>query len=288
MITGAARLAGVVGWPVRHSLSPLLHGHWYECHGIDGAYVPLPVQPGDLALAFQALPRLGFLGWNVTIPHKEAAFRLVERRDALATRMRAVNTVLVAEDGTLEGRNTDGEGFLANLVQQAPGWHAENGPAVLLGTGGGARAVAFALAGAGLRQLRLVNRTAERAAALAADLAELSGLEVETASWEARGEALRGCALLVQGTSLGMSGQNALDLPLTHLPESAVVADLVYSPLETPLLKAARARGNPTVDGLGMLLHQAVPGFAHWGGIKPIVDEDARRLLLEPLAARRA
>jgi shikimate dehydrogenase len=288
MITGAARLAGVVGWPVRHSLSPLLHGHWFDQRGIDGAYVPLPVRPEDLTLAFQALPRMGFLGWNVTIPHKETALHLVGRHSEAATRMRAVNTVLVAPDGTLEGHNTDGEGFLANLVQQAPGWCAESGPAVLLGTGGGARAVAFALATAGLRQLRLVNRTADRAAALAADLRRLPGLEVETTPWEARDQALRGCALLVQGTSLGMSGQEPLDLPLDHLPRTAVVADLVYSPLETALLKAARARGNPIVDGLGMLLYQAVPGFAHWGGVKPTVDQEVRRLLLDALAARRA
>jgi shikimate dehydrogenase len=286
MITGAARLAGVMGAPVRHSLSPRLHGHWLERYRIDGAYVPLPVAPDDLELAFRALPRVGFLGWNVTLPHKEAAYRLVSRHDRAAALMQAVNTVLVRPDGTLEGRNTDGIGFLANLRQQAPGWQAGSGPAVLLGTGGGARAVAFALAEAGVRSFRLVNRTAGRAAALARDLAALGGLEVATVAWEARGTALAGSALLVQCTSLGMVGQAALELPLDELPTEAPVADLVYSPLETPLLRAARARGNPVVDGLGMLLHQAVPGFTHWGGVTPAVDEQARAVLLQALATR--
>ena len=286
MITGAARLAGVMGAPVRHSLSPRLHGHWLERYGVDGAYVPLPVAPGDLALAFQALPRLGFLGWNVTIPHKQAAFRLVQRHDRAALLMQAVNTVLVMPDGTLEGRNTDGIGFLANLRQQVPGWQPGTCPAVLLGTGGGARAVAFALAAAGTPRFRLVNRTPDRAQSLADGLTALGGLEIETMPWAARAAALEGCGLLVQCTSLGMVGQEALDLPLHALPTGAIVADLVYTPLETALVRAARARGNPTVDGLGMLLHQAVPGFAHWGGVTPAVDEEARMALLQALAAR--
>jgi shikimate dehydrogenase len=287
MVTGAPRLAAVMGWPIRHSLSPRLHGHWFISHGIEGTYVPLKVRPEDLELAFTALPRLGFLGWNVTLPHKEAAFHLVGHRDAAALRMQAVNTVLVLADGTLEGRNTDGIGFLANLRQQAPDWQAGRGPAVLLGTGGAARAVAVALGDAGVREILLINRTLGRAHALALDL--IGGgadLEVEALPWEARGEALKGCGLLVQCTSLGMIGHPPLDLPLGDLPRSAVVADLVYTPLETALLQAARARGNPTVDGLGMLLHQAVPGFAHWGGVAPVVDQAARQLLLNALAAR--
>jgi shikimate dehydrogenase len=291
LITGKARLAGVMGWPVAHSLSPALHGHWLARHGIDGAYVPLPVRPGDVELAFRALPRLGFRGWNVTIPHKEAAFRLVDERDAAAERMGAVNTVLVAgEGGRLLGLNTDGRGFLAGLAAAVPGWRAAEaaGPAVLLGTGGGARAVATALLDAGIPGLRLANRTRDRAEALAGALraSAPAGAPVEVAAWEGREEALAGAALLVNATSLGMAGQPPLPLRLDALPRAAVVADLVYVPLETDLLARARARGHRVADGLGMLLHQAVPGFAHWGGVVPEVDDAARSVLLGLLAGR--
>jgi shikimate dehydrogenase len=273
-----------MGWPVAHSLSPRLHGFWFERHGIDGVYVPLPVHPDDVELAFGALPRLGFLGWNVTVPHKEAAFRLVTTHDEAARRMGAVNTVLVRADGTLEGRNTDGSGFLSNLRLQAPGWSASRGPAVLLGTGGAARAVAIVLLEAGVRTLCLVNRTAERARALAADLRRFfPHVPIEIVDWKAREEALEGMALLVQCTSLGMAGGASLDLRLDALPRDAVVTDLVYVPLVTDLLIRAGARGNPVVDGLGMLLHQAVPGFRHWGGVTPVVDDAVRSVLLAAL-----
>ena len=248
--------------------------------------MPLPVRPEDVGLAFRALPRVGFLGWNVTIPHKEAAFRLVDERDAAAERMGAVNTVLVRPDGSLLGRNTDGLGFLANLRAQAPGWRPEAGPAVLLGTGGGARAVATALLDAGVPALRLANRTRGRAEELADALRAVAAVPVEVAAWEAREGALAGAGLVVNATSLGMKGAPPLALRLDELPAGAVVADLVYVPLETDLLRAARARGNPVVDGLGMLLHQAVPGFVHWGGVEPEVDELLRAVLLERLAAR--
>jgi shikimate dehydrogenase len=286
LLTGSARLAGVMGWPVAHSLSPALHGHWFARHGVDGAYVPLPVRPEDVGLVFRALPRVGFLGWNVTIPHKEAAFRLVDERDAAAERMGAVNTVLVRPDGSLLGRNTDGLGFLANLRAQAPGWRPEAGPAVVLGTGGGARAVATALLDAGVPGLRLANRTRGRAEELAEALRAIAAVPVEVAAWEAREGALAGAGLVVNATSLGMKGAPPLTLRLDELPAGAVVADLVYVPLETDLLRAARARGNPVVDGLGMLLHQAVPGFTHWGGVEPEVDDALRAVLLEGLAGR--
>jgi shikimate dehydrogenase len=279
LITGKARLAGVMGWPVAHSLSPLLHGYWFEWAGVEGAYVPLAVRAEDAGLAFRALPRLGFRGWNVTIPHKEAAFGLVDARDEAAERMGAVNTVLVREDGSLLGRNTDGLGFVASLRAAVPGWRGQ-GTALLLGTGGGARAVATALLDAGVERLRLVNRTRERAEALAAGL----GPRAEVAGWAEREEALAGVDLLVNATSLGMRSQPALALRLDALPAGAVVADLVYVPLLTGLLQAAAARGHRVVDGLGMLLHQAVPGFAHWGGVEPVVDETVRSLLLERLA----
>jgi shikimate dehydrogenase len=283
LLSGKARLAGVIGWPVGHSLSPRLHGHWLERHGIDGAYLPLPVRPEDVELAFHALPRLGFWGWNVTVPHKEAAFRLVDERDAAAERMGAVNTVLVLEGGRTRGLNTDGIGFLANLRAQAPAWSAAAGPAVILGAGGAARAVGVALLQAGVPSLRLTNRTPERAVALARELKAL-GAPVEPLPWAEREAALSGAALLVNATSLGMTGQPPLELRLDRLPAEAVVADLVYVPLETSLLAAARARGHTLVEGLGMLLHQAVPGFAHWGGVVPEVDEALRGCLLEALA----
>jgi shikimate dehydrogenase len=286
-ISGRARLAGVMGWPVGHSLSPCLHGHWLERHGIDGAYVPLAVRPEDLALAFRALPRLGFLGWNVTIPHKEAAFRLVDVREPSAERVGVVNTVMVDADGRTRGSSSDGPGFLMSLRAQAPGWRPETGPAALIGTGGGARAVAVALLEAGVPGLRLSNRTAERARALALTLKRLfPAAAVELVPWAERSAALEGASLCVNCTSLGMAGQPPLALDLAALPRASPVADLVYVPLETPLLAAARARGHPVVDGLGMLLYQAVPGFAHWGGLVPEVDEASRAVLLEALRAR--
>jgi len=286
LLSGKARLAGIVGWPVDHSLSPRLHGHWFERYRIDGTYVPLPVRPEDLELAFRALPRLGFLGWNVTIPHKERAFALVDRCDAAAERMGAVNTVLVHPDGTLEGRNTDGAGFLASLAAAVPGFRASAGPVLVVGAGGAARAVAWVLLEAGVPLLRLANRTPDRAERLARELETAFPGRLAIETWPVPSEALVDLALLVNATSLGMKGQPPLPLDLALLPQTALVTDLVYVPLETPLLATARARGNPVVDGLGMLLHQAVPGFRHWGGCEPTVDEALRACLLEALEAR--
>lgn len=286
-ISGRARLAGVIGWPVAHSLSPCLHNAWLERHGIDGAYVPLAVAPANLALAFAALPRLGFRGWNVTLPHKEAARDLVDELDPTAARAGVVNTVLVSADGRTRGYSSDGYGFLANLRDRAPGWRAGAGPAVLVGTGGAARAVALALLEAGCTRLRLTNRTRARAERLAADLRRLEDkAEIEVHDWQDRHAALAGAALCVNCSSLGMTGQPPLELDLAALPPTASVADLVYVPLETGLLAAARQRGHPVVDGLGMLIWQAVPGFSHWGGVEPAVDEAVRQLLLGALAAR--
>jgi shikimate dehydrogenase len=286
LISGAARVAGLIGWPVAHSLSPALHGYWFERYGIDGTYIPLPVRPEDVELAFKALPRLGFRGWNVTIPHKEAAFRLVDELDPAASRMGAVNTVLVQPDGRLLGRNTDGAGFIAGLRAQAPDWHPSAGPALILGAGGGARAVAAALLDLGVPGLRLTNRTGGKADELASFLQAAGAAPVETIPWRHRDEALAGVALLVNATSLGMEKGQPLELRLEALPLAAIVADLVYVPLETSLLARARARGHATVDGLGMLLHQAVPGFTHWGGREPAIDDHTRRLMLDRLAAR--
>lgn len=277
-MSGKTRLAGVVGWPIGHSRSPRLHGHWFERYGIDGAYLPLPVRSEDVDLAFRALPRLGFLGWNVTVPHKEAACRLVDELDPMAARIGAVNTVLVGPDGRTRGLNSDGVGFLANLRRQAPEWRPDQGAALLLGAGGSARAVAAALLEAGVPALYLSNRSEARAAALAGELATIG--PATAVPWQDADGATRHAALLVNCTSLGMAGQPPLELGLDELPQSAVVADLVYAPLETGLLAHARRRGNIAVDGLGMLLHQAATGFAHWGGVVPDVDEELRVAVL--------
>ena len=280
-LTGRTRLAGVMGWPVAHSLSPRLHGHWLHRYRIDGAYVPLAVPPERLEQALRALPALGFAGVNLTIPHKEPAALLVDRLAPTAERIGAVNTVVVEPDGTLLGDNTDGFGFIASLSESRPGWRAAAGPAVLLGAGGAARAVAVALLDAGAPEVRLLNRTPDRAQALAEDL----GAPVRAVPWREREAALDRAALLVNTTSLGMQGQPPLVLALDALPRAAVVTDVVYTPLITALLAVARARGNPVVDGLGMLLHQARPGFRAWFGVDPRVDEDLRATVLAGLAA---
>jgi shikimate dehydrogenase len=277
-LSGRASLAGVMGWPVGHSLAPRLHGHWLRRHGVDGAYVPLAVPPDGLAQALRALPALGFRGCNLTTPHKEAALALVDRATPLATRIGAVNTVVVEPDGTLSGDNTDGFGFLASLAAGAPGWRADAGPAVLLGAGGAARAVAVALLEAGTPEVRLLNRTPDRAGRLAG---ALEGPVVAVA-WAERAAALTGATLLVNTTTLGMAGQPPLVLVLDALPRTALVTDVVYTPLITPLLAVARARGNPVVDGLGMLLHQARPGFRAWFGPDPAVDDELRAVVLAP------
>ncbi len=277
-LTGKARLAGVMGWPVAHSQSPRLHGYWLSQHDIDGAYLPLAVRPDDLAAALQALPVLGFHGVNLTLPHKERALALCDEISEPARRIGAVNTIVVDEDRRLVGSNTDAFGFLANL-RAVSDWRADAGPAVILGAGGAARAVAVALSDAGVESIAITNRTASRAEALA----ETLGGAVHAVPWAVRADALAGAALLVNTTTLGMSGQPPLELDLDALPGDAVVNDIVYAPLETPLLAAARARGNPAVDGLGMLLHQARPGFEAWFGVRPEVTAALRDFVLDGL-----
>ncbi len=275
----AFRLAGVIGWPIHHSRSPRLHGYWLRRHGIVGAYVPMAVEPGRLEAALRGLAALGFAGCNVTIPHKEEALRLVDTRDPLAERIGAVNLIVVRPDGSLHGRNADVEGYASSLRAAIPAWRAAAGPAVVIGAGGGARAVVAALVAEGAPEIRLLNRSPARAAALAAAL----GAGVRPLPWEDRAAALAGAALLVNTTSQGMTGQPALDLSLAALPVTGVVSDIVYNPLETPLLAAARARGNPVVDGLGMLLHQGRPAFEAWFGVCPEVTEDLRREMIATL-----
>lgn len=276
MISGKARLAGVLGWPVGHSKSPRLHNHWLALHGIDGAYVPLPVAPDRLAEAVRLLQHLNFAGGNVTVPHKEAVLELVDEVAPLAARIGAVNTLVIGADGRITGINTDAAGFLLNLRETRPDPAA--GPAVILGAGGAARAACAALLEEGVPEIRLVNRSLARAGQLAADL----GGPIVPVEWSGREAALDGATLLVNSTSLGMTGQPSLEISLDRLPADALVNDMVYAPLETPLLAAARARGNPTADGIGMLLHQARPGFEAWFGVMPEVTPDIRAMMLAP------
>lgn len=272
--------AGVMGWPVEHSRSPALHRFWLGRYGVDGEYVLLPVQPHELEGSLRTLAERGFAGCNLTLPHKAAALPFLDEIEPAARHVGAVNTVVVKPGGKLLGRNTDVEGFLAHLRQTAPAWRANAGPAVVLGAGGAARAVVAALLGAGVAELRLVNRHRERALALAASL----GGPITVTDWSERGAAVADAALLVNATSLGQNGQPPLILPLDALPRTAVVDDLVYVPLETTLLRAARHRGNAVVDGLGMLLHQARPGFAAWFGITPEVTPALRAAVAATLA----
>jgi shikimate dehydrogenase len=284
-ISGATRLAGIMGWPVAHSRSPLLHGFWLAERHIDGAYVPLPVRPGDLGAALRALPILGFRGCNLTIPHKSAALEVADRVDSLARRIGAVNTIVVAADGSLEASNTDVYGFCENLREGVPDWEP-TGAAVVLGAGGSARAVVAALADSGVAEIRLVNRTRGRAERVAAELAT-AATRISVHDWRDAGAVLEGAGLLVNTTSLGMSGQPPLELNLAPLPRAAPVVDLVYAPLETALLAAARRRGHPVVDGLGMLLHQGRPGFEAWFDAKVEVSRELRAAVVASLAVAR-
>lgn len=284
-LTGRTRLAGIMGWPVAHSRSPALHNFWLEQNGIDGVYVPLVVKPEDLQRALRGLPALGFRGCNLTIPHKRNAMEIVDRIEPMARRVGAINTVIVAPDGTLEGRNTDVFGFRESLREAVPDWNAGAGPAVVLGAGGAARAVVAALVEERATAVRLVNRTIEHAAALAKDLA-VPQTDITVHPWSERNPALVRAGLLVNTTSLGMADEPPLTIDLSGLPQRAIVVDVVYVPLETPLLAAARRRGNTVVDGLGMLLHQGRPGFEAWFGTAVRVTRDLRAAVLTTLAPR--
>jgi shikimate dehydrogenase len=274
ILSGKARIAGITGWPVGHSRSPRLHGYWLERHGIDGAYVPLPIEPANFNAAIRGLMAAGFAGLNVTIPHKLAAFAICDTVDDFGRRIGAINT-LVFENGRISGRNTDVWGFLSNL--RANGVDPAAGPALILGAGGACRAIAAALLDLGVR-VTVANRTRSRAEGLAGELPGLTVID-----WDARNHALPDHALLVNTTSLGMAGQPPLELDLDRAAPGLTVNDIVYVPLETPLLAAARARGIPCVEGLGMLLHQAVPAFHAWFGIEPVVDDDMRRFVAADL-----
>ena len=272
--SGAAPRACIVGWPVAHARSPLIHGYWLEHYGVAGSYERVAVPPDAIDAFLAAFPASGFLGCNVTVPHKEAAFAACHHLEPAARAVGAVNTLWV-DGGRLCGTNTDGLGFLANLDERAPGWDGRPGDAVVLGAGGGARAIVWGLIERGFRP-RIVNRTRARAEELAA----VFGHGATAHGWAEAQALLGGARLLVNTTSLGMGGKGAIDLDLAALAPDALVTDIVYVPLETPLLAAARARGLAAVDGLGMLLHQAVPGFRRWFGIEPKVTPELRALVL--------
>lgn len=269
-------LAGVIGAPVAHSRSPVLHGYWLRKYGIRGYYVPLEVAQVDLEEVLRAMPKMGFVGANVTIPHKESALRIADIVSDRAALVGAANTLIFRPDGKIHADNTDGYGFLENLRQGAPGWSAADGPCVVLGAGGAARAVVTSLLEAGAEEIRLTNRTRNRAEALRAEF----GTKVVVHDWVQAANAIDGAATVINTTSLGMVGKSELRVPLDGLSPDAVVTDLVYTPLETGLLVKARAIGCRTVDGLGMLLHQAVPGFERWFGVRPEVDEALREAVL--------
>lgn len=275
-ISGKARVAGVMGWPVGHSLSPRLHGFWLQKYEIDGAYVPMAVAPERIGDAIRALPALGFAGANVTVPHKEAALATVDEATVDARAIGAVNTIMVQKDGRLLGTNTDGFGFVANVKDFLPAWTPRGKVAAILGAGGAAKSIAWTLLAHGASRVFVINRTPERAR----DLATALGGRATAVRWDDSTAALEQCDLLVNSTTLGMRGQPPLEVDLGPLSGEAVVADIVYAPLETDLLVRARARGNPAVDGIGMLLHQARPGFAAWFGREPEVTPEVRSFVL--------
>lgn len=271
-------LAGVIGSPVAHSKSPKLHSYWLQRYNLPGHYVPLDISHGDLATALEAMPKLGFVGANVTIPHKEAVLGLADTVSDRASLIGAANTLIFQPNGRFHADNTDGVGFLENVRHNAPMWRPDSGPAAIIGAGGAARAVLSALLEAGVPEIRLTNRTRTRSDALRAEF----GNRIEVFDWVRAGNAIDGAAMVVNTSSLGMSGSSEFRVPLDGLRRDAVVNDLVYTPLETGFLRKAKEHGCTIVDGLGMLLYQAAPGFERWFGVRPEVDDETRRVVLGP------
>ena len=276
------RRAAITGHPVTHSRSPLVHGYWLKKHGIkDAEYDRVDVPPMNAETYYRNFRESGLVGANITVPNKEVAASSCDRLDDAARTMGAVNTIWLDESGRLCGANTDWLGFLGNLDQLSPGWDENAGTAVVLGAGGAARAVVFALLARKFTRVHIVNRTLEKATKIADEF----GSRTIAQSWDKLGTLLEEADLLVNTTSLGMTGKPPLEIDLSPLPVSAFVTDAVYAPLETDLLKQAAARGNRTVDGLGMLLHQAVPAFETWFGLRPEVDDELRALVVADLGA---
>jgi shikimate dehydrogenase len=269
-------LVGIIGWPVAHSRSPIIHNYWLGVHRIPGSYVPLAVQPDRVADALRGLVALGFRGCNITMPHKRQAMALLTRINDTARRIGAVNTIVVEEDGTLSGFNNDGNGFVQSLRDARPDWRGDTGPALILGAGAAGRAVLVALLENGVPQVLISNRTAEKAQAMAKEF----GPSVKAIDWSHRNDAMADLALLVNATDRGMIGKPALDVAMDRLPATALVGDLIYTPPETPFLEQARLRGNQTVNGLGLLLNQARLGFQAWFGVLPTVTPELREAIL--------
>mgnify|MGYP006269209367 FL=1 len=270
------KLAGVMGMPVFQSRSPILHNHWIQQYGIRGAYGHFPVQIENVEAAVRGLSALGLAGCNITQPHKLMAMKLMDQLSPMAQRMGAINCIVVQADGSLHGFNNDGYGYIQSIKEANPAWRADAGPITVMGSGGAARAVVISLIDEGASEIRLINRTKAKAD----ELASVGPGIIQTYDWSERHDALAGAAMLVNTTNQGMYGQPALDIQLDALPLTAMVSDLIYIPLETPLLAAAKARGHITSNGLGMLLHQAVPAFEAWFGVKPTITEALRKAIL--------
>jgi shikimate dehydrogenase len=273
-------MAGVMGWPVLHSRSPLMHNYWMAQQGLAGTYVFLEIKPGALEAALRAMHPLGFYGCNLTIPHKLDAMTIVDEVDDVARKIGAISCVVVREDGSLFGTNNDWLGFIGNLKQQQPAWRADAGPVAVIGAGGGGRAVCYALLQQGATEIRLINRTSEKAAAIAGEF----GGPIQVLPWADRHDALDGVAMAVNVTSQGMVGEPALDLRLDRLSQSALAADIIYTPLESAFLAAARERGNRTINGLGMLLHQGPPAWKMWFDVEPTVTAELRERMEQSIA----
>lgn len=269
-------LAGVIGSPIAHSKSPQLHMHWLKVHGIQGYYIPMDVSTEDLAEVLRTLPRMGFVGVNITVPHKEKVLEIADLVTDRATLIGAANTLIFRKDGKIHADNTDGYGFIQNLKQSAPNWNPKAGPAAILGAGGAARAVITALLDAGVPEIMISNRTRVRAEALKSEF----GKRLVVIDWVQAGNMMEDAAMVVNTTSLGMLGKPPLRVPLDGLRKGTLVTDLVYAPLKTKFLAEAEDMGCVTVDGLGMLLHQAVPAFERWFGVRSEVDSATRAAAL--------
>lgn len=275
------RRACVIGWPIEHSRSPAIHGYWLKRYGIEGSYTKRAVPPAEIERVLRSLSAEGFAGCNVTIPHKEAAFRLADVREASATAVGAANTLWLDAEGRLSAANTDTYGFMAYLSHSAEDWSRRDAPVSILGAGGAARAIVYGFLEAGVAEIRLFNRSASRAEALARDF----GPRVTVFPWDQRSRASTEAAVLVNTTSVGLKGEGALDMDFTDFHPDCIVSDIVYVPLETGLIRAARRHGLRTVDGLGMLLHQAVPGFEKWFGVRPEVTVELYDLIAADIEA---